>query len=664
MVKKRKFRLGTFLYSFFISFFSVAILGILLFFTIKNSSSFFNRNEIEVKIDYGANDIKTDIIIKRNNIDNSLIFNPKNEKNSNVLDPSFKTGNLTFIENPIGFSKDKKPIYFLGVKGLIFLNEMFKQRAIYGPEINSLYSVNISDDNSTVNAKGLYFPTKKVISIFTKEILENNVNLLEDYIEKRAEIIFGTLLHEYGHHIDNMYNKAVKKTDPFANLDLIEYNGDHDYYETEINNNKFLTEFRKNLNYYDDPDRNKFLRNHQDFYYDKDKIPVYKDFSANDLFRISNINISSEEKKKFLILDSGKYYFNNFKYQPIQFNEPTSLKSIKYLFSFTELFPREIIKLSLGPNQWFYNPRNLFKNFFFFIKNNSYKSPLIFNAAGDDILKNITVINGEPTTFASNWVFKDQIEEFVSNKTEYLIQNNIKIKRYVMPFKNVGNTLHKNLFKAYIDLIGWGQLISFANYNINNNQKNYLNFGGYFQIPKNENFKNLNKKIILVEKNNEKNKIELNFDFQNYNLIAKKKWNSVYHFLINNKKQPNYFDESWVYPNLFDKNFQYVSYFVKNINKNEIKSKLHNKQFDVRLWIDLNNNNKIDNEKDNKEIFSLLNDNHWNNSGKQFYEKYLNDKRNTTTYRKYNSNRFEKNEWFKLNKDKKENKYYYSLEDY
>ncbi|SYV90450.1 Uncharacterised protein, partial [Metamycoplasma alkalescens] len=113
-------------------------------------------------------------------------------------------------------------------------------------------------------------------------------------------------------------------------------------------------------------------------------------------------------------------------------------------------------------------------------------------------------------------------------------------QEFIKPFKDIKDQFHKGLFKAYIDLMGFGELISFANFN-EENKKN-INFGGYFQIPKElfkfkklnsqannkkqliKNLNSLKPKLLLVEKENDKNYIELDLKFQKYNFITKKQW--------------------------------------------------------------------------------------------------------------------------------------------
>ncbi|MGX9339126.1 MULTISPECIES: MYPU_1760 family metalloprotease [unclassified Mycoplasma] len=607
--------------------------------------------------------------------DDALIFNRKTSNSSRELNPNFKVGNLSFVEKPIARKPNGEPVYYLGKEGMLLLNKMFKQRALYGPEINAIKRININVPNDELQedrTNGAYFPANREMYIFVNKIVENNLKLLNQPVEKRIEIIFGTLMHEYTHHIDNMYNKSIKRGDELANSDLIEYEGDHNYYHIETNNAKFLNEFRKNLNYDNTRDNKLLLRNSQDFLHDQDQLPVYKFYSANELFRIANVKITPLEAKKYEPLDSRRFYFNNNKYQNVSFIEPTNLQSIRYLFSFTELVPREIIKLSLGPNAWFYNSnRSQFENYFYFRKNNR-TGELIFNAAGDDILKNIAILrkgnfsnSNELATFASNWVFKDQLENFRSSIY------NIRTNEYERPFANVGNSHHKGLFKAYVDLMGWGELISFANYNIQNNDSKNINLGGYFELPQKiiEQKKNnrIKSKLIFVDLNDNNNTLEIDYKLQNYNLTTKKVWNSIYYFDIKDNKQKDYYDESWVYPKLFKDKYQYVSYFAKNIDRNILNKKFKNKKFDVKLWVDLDNNGTYDlNKKDNKEIISLLNDNVWNNSGKKFYARFKNNKRRTTTYRNNRSN-FINNlqyELFSINQNNETKKYYYTIKNY
>ncbi|VEU81967.1 hypothetical protein V2E25_03155 [Mycoplasmopsis arginini] len=689
MAEKQKSKFGKFLLGLFISAVTLGFLGTAGYFTYN---AIFKKNKAQHSDEGGITPLNPDenqdgednveinksknIVIEKRESDNALIFNRKDTNDSNDLNKNFVIGNLSFLEKPVAKDKNNNPIYFLGQKGLKLLNDMFKKRAIFGPEINAVKLININVNNSHISddrTNGAYFPSSKEIFIFLKGILDENLELLSKPVEKRVEMIFGVLMHEYTHHIDNMYNKAIKRDDPLSNNDLIEYDGDHDHKHFEVNNEKFLSEFRFNLNYIGNAGDNRLLRSNEDFYYDKDQIPVYRFFSANDLFRAANVNIDLSEKKKYEILDSKKYFFNNNKYQGITFSSPTSIKTIRYTFSMTELFPREIIKLSLGPNAWFYNPsRSLTENFFYFQKENKKLPGLIFNAAGDDILKNLAFLqkttyplDRELVTFASNWVFKDQIENFKSNILNH------ETNTYEKPFKNVGDSRQKGLFKAYIDLMGWGELISFTNYNLNNNKKDYINFGGYFQLPKklleSKKLDNVKSKIFLVDKDDKNNFMSLDYNINDYNFISKKKWNSIFQYHKDNTKQEDYWDESWIYPDLFNKDYQYVSYFINNINKNTLKSKFKNKKFDIKLWIDLDNNGEYDlNLKDNKEIFSLLNDNNWNNMGNNFFTRYQNNKRRTTTYRKSESQHINSLEYevFKMSLDTNDKKYYYSIENY
>ncbi|AZZ65678.1 hypothetical protein DMC14_002700 [Metamycoplasma phocicerebrale] len=612
--------------------------------------------------------------------DNNLIFNAKKTEKSGEIKSSFKYGNLTIMEKPV-YTDGNKKYYYLGEKGIQLLNTMFKKRALYGPEINALKSIKIgfpSKDNKNNSANGLYYPSLREIYIFTDGPLNNNLKLLNQPVAKRVEIIFGTIMHEYTHHIDNMYNKSIKETDEFSDNTLIEDNGDghehggnsHIIKKRQINNKKFLKEFRFNLNYHDIPlaQKSKYIRRESDFEYIKGKIPVYKDFSSNDLFRFVNLDISEFEKENYNKMFDNKHYFNNNKNQEINFANPIESKSLKYLFSFAELIPRELVKLSLGPNSTFYVDKNYksLENFLYFAKerNDLFGNiEVIFSSTGDDILKTISKAKHKTTwkdiwAYAPNWVFRKQIEEFVSNKWD---NDNFE---YEKPFKNVGDTRHKGLFKAYVDLMGWGQLISFAHYNINNDSGNSLNFGGYFQLPKNNTeYQNKKMKLLLVSKDNNKKIIESNITLQKYNLITKKEWDSKYESSLPEGQQKNYWTEKWIYPELFKENFYYVSYIARNINKPNFNKIIGNNAFDIKLWIDLNNDGKYDLEDINqKEVFSLLNDDKFNNKGKNFFDKYVNDQRKTTTYKMY-SYRDSLAEWFELKKDTN-NKYYYYLKPY
>ncbi|PZV99832.1 MYPU_1760 family metalloprotease [Metamycoplasma auris] len=687
MKEKKSHRSKLFWFSFLLAIFSFGIIGVVAFLSYKHLRTTY------AKID--DSNYNSHIVIEKSN-KNELIFNRKEGK-----DHSYKIGNLTIIEKPYR-TKDNKNEYFLGELGMSLLNTMFKERALYGPEINYLKAIRINDTfngDLDLNANGIYLPATQEIFIPIKSILQNNIQSLEGYrdpnfkkfiIAKRVEYIFGTIMHEYTHHIDNTYNKTLKPKDELADDSLVSYSDPHNHgfgsdvsFKVETNNKHFLKSFRTNLNYRDpknDGERNFYLRNQRDFYHKENEIPIYKEFSANDLFRLANYsNLSKEEKEKYELLNSNRYFFNNNKDVPISFANPTNLKQLRYLYSFVELIPRELIKLSLGPNYWFYKPQNAFNNYFYFVKDN--QKDLIFSAAGVDILKNISLSrNNKLITFAPNWVFKDQIEDFISN---HKYDDPRLINK---PFSDVGDQFQRGLFKSYIDLMGYRELISFANEGNNLFKDNKeLNFGGYFQIKKDfltkkdhnlndlginfrfdkdefiEELNKLNPKLLLVEKNNNKNFLEVNFDFQSYNFLTKKKWNSIYGYHNKDFNKQNYHNEKWIYPN--NEEYEYISYFTKNVNKNEILNKFKDKEFDVKLWIDWNGDKEFNNNEKN-EVFSLLNDNFHNNLGKNFYKYSLENKRKTTTFRTNFLNSNFRYQWFKINLDDKTNKYYYSINDY
>ncbi|ENY69195.1 Hypothetical protein MAU_1370 [Metamycoplasma auris 15026] len=694
MKEKKQRHVSKFLWlSLLLAIFSFGILGGIGYLTYRF-----------LKVTYAKIDdsnYESHIVIEKNNKD-ELIFNRKEGQNH-----SFKIGNLTIIEKPYLTANNKKE-YFLGELGMSLLNTMFKERALFGPEINYLKAIRINDTFNAdldLNANGIYLPATQEIYIPIRSLLQDNIQSLSRYrnndfkkfiIAKRVEYIFGTIMHEYTHHIDNSYNKVLKENDPLSDNSLVSYSDPHNHgfgrdvtVKKEINNKKFLTDFRNNLHYHEikDTEKNIYLRNSNDFNYIEKAIPVYKDFSANDLFKVANYaNLTEEEKQRYKILNSNFYFFNNNKDIPIAFANPTNLKQLRYLYSFVELIPRELIKLSLGPNDWFYDPRVLFNNYFYFLKDNH--KDLVFSAAGVDILKNISISkSNELVTFAPNWVFKEQIENFVSN-VKYEDPRLIN-----KPFLNAGNKFQRGLFQSYIDLMGYRELISFANLNFKPfSLDNQLNFGGYFQIKKDffdkpnldnknnlnlsnikpkfnraeflEKLNELNPKLLLVEKNNEKNYLEVTFDFQSFNFVTKKNWNSIYRYHNEEENKKNYHSEKWIYPNNDD--YQYVSYYTKNLDYSELTRKFKNKQFDIRLWIDKNNDNKFEkqNEDDEQEVFSLLNDNFQNNIGSNFYKFAANNQRKTTTFRSNFLNPSARYQWFKINEDKKENKYYYSIEDY
>ncbi|HFC3009904.1 TPA: hypothetical protein ACFIQ8_002125, partial [Neisseria gonorrhoeae] len=176
-------------------------------------------------------------------------------------------------------------------------------------------------------------------------------------MQKRVELVFNTLFHEYAHHIDNTYNRSIRENDEFANNDLSyklatpelnkiinKFNG---------NNNKFLTEFRKTLNYDGSIQNDEYLVNKELFNPKNKEIPVYSKFSQYDLFKLANLALTNKEVEKYNILNNKNFYFNNSTNNTVYYANSTNIDQIKYLFSFEELFARELVKLSYSAHENF-----------------------------------------------------------------------------------------------------------------------------------------------------------------------------------------------------------------------------------------------------------------------------------------------------------------------
>lgn len=176
-------------------------------------------------------------------------------------------------------------------------------------------------------------------------------------LQKRVELVFNTLFHEYAHHIDNTYNRSIRENDEFANNDLSyklatpelnkiinKFNG---------NNNKFLTEFRKTLNYDGSMQNDEYLVNKELFNPKNKEIPVYSKFSQYDLFKLANLALTNKEVEKYNILNNKNFYFNNSTNNTVYYANSTNIDQIKYLFSFEELFARELVKLSYSAHENF-----------------------------------------------------------------------------------------------------------------------------------------------------------------------------------------------------------------------------------------------------------------------------------------------------------------------
>ncbi len=585
---------------------------------VKNTINNFSNNQIKP---INPNDFK---INGKNGYLNSSIksFNSKLEKDLKIND-RFEYGHLSIIEYPIGIDKNEKPVYFLGEEGRKKLDELFQNRAVFGPEINALRNVYINrkysgELNKEVN--GFYLPGVFDIYLFSNSIFEGdtiNYQILNWDAEKRAEMILSVLVHEYTHHIDNIYNRSIKNNDSLANNEL-EYKLSNKQIvkENNANNKKFLHEFRENLSYYLPLGQSNayFLKNPTAFKYKLiNQNPVFQNLSSYDLFKFANLDLTATEIMKFKSQFSKNLYFNNSNLNGINFINATTEDQVKYLYSFEELVPRELLKMSFTSNSKFYNPQEkIYRGYLYFDKPD--KKSTYLSAIGDDILKMYVHDNKE--IFSTNWVFDNELKGF-RNAEDKLI------------FKNIAKDLRlKGLFKAYIDLMGYGQAISYIgadnwkwqfddkNSTIQRDHAN-LNFGGYLKLDKN--YVNKKMALLLTNQNKASDYQKIAIHKSNFNFVAKKAWNSDISATYN---------VDWIYPFSSQEKdkYTYFSYFSDSIDIETLNKYSLGKKLDIKLWIDENSDNKM---SDN-EIKDFLND-----ANNNYFDVQERSKRRVTSFRKY-----------------------------
>ncbi|TPE57763.1 hypothetical protein FJO69_01010 [[Mycoplasma] falconis] len=575
------------------------------------------------------------------------------ERNQKVIkNPEYKYGDLTIIEYPYAKDEENNLIYYLGEEGRKLLSDQFRKRANFGPEIDALTTVYInreipsSDHHDSVN--GVYYPHIGEIYLNLNSIIKLGPKIINDWpLEKRVEAILSVLVHEYTHHIDNVYDTSVKENDPYASSEL-EYKLNSDG-KANVVNAKFLERFKEALKFNRPANYKDYLKTPIAFNVVDDERPIFKDYSSYDLFNYANNwekNWTKEELERYKALELklliGNYYFNNTLNNDVRFSSSISRKNILYQYSFEELVPRELLKMSFtSTNMNFKNSRgklkpiyngdeelNPFENYLYF------KLPITdsiyLTAIGDDDFKMFGLLepaswqkDGKPyhnyTAFNTDWVFDEQL-------SIYLNANNQRPFAEIV--KKQPNKYLSLLFEAYLDLMGYRQLISFAAVDNSNwvsdktnnlkGRTDLLKFGGYLNLDDKqlEAVKNNAKTAFIIENNNVQKQLDIHTF--NFNYIAKQKWNSKY-----DETGSNTYSETDLYQN--DENYTYVSYVTDPFDKKDFLGKSTSGLFDITLWIDKNNNNIV--EEDEK--FELLN----NAEGQKYYGLQEQNSRNITSYR-------------------------------
>ncbi|AWX69524.1 MYPU_1760 family metalloprotease [[Mycoplasma] anseris] len=515
----------------------------------------------------------------------SILYNQKYaSSNKNEILKTYEYGNLSIKEYAYSVDEDGNPIYFLGPEGLKLLNEEFKKRAMYGPEINLLRNVYINKSSDIEKkANGYYLPSDDEIYLSISAIVDPSNYLDHDWREEKLSIkvdmVLAVLVHEYMHFVANSYNNNHRINDLNSDKTL-EYNLDSSQVvkANYVNNKKFITEFRKYLGY--NPSIIDQIPYYKNITPPENEINVFSKWSAYDLFELANLPFNAS--KNWNQLQEKNYYFNNSRISPTRFTTPADTEIIKYLYSFEELIPREFLKMSFPASDLIFKD-SLFN---FFPKDKSGWNNFLYytngdffwvTAIGDDVLKSIGKgIRSEDLLFSTNWVFDKELAKLV-NKQGIKIYNTA-----IYP----ANYRLKGLFKAYVDLYGYGQAISFLGNHSIDSQNESMHIGGFLPFDYDE--KNIDKPTYLVLSNQQNQSIDLNMHIHANNFIAKKSYNEVY-------------SEDMLKPDFLDYKIHKYSYFTDELTYEDINKYFNNQKFDAKIWIDTNK----DNLKQEEELLPL-----------------------------------------------------------
>ncbi|MDD7912594.1 MYPU_1760 family metalloprotease [Metamycoplasma hyosynoviae] len=534
-----------------------------------------------------------------------IVYNKKNSAAEYSEGISIKNEFLEIEEYPYAIDYDNNPKYFFGIEGLELLSREFHKRAWYGPEIIEIPKITINKKFTNVNTNqvnGFYTPDSKEIALFTTEIVRDkngNIRKVDNLRNDiKVEMVLPTLVHEYTHHIANVYNNSGKLSDPNYSNELdYKLSTNIHYIATYANNIKFLKEFKSSL-FYDETYKpitnlpNWDIGNKSIFSYPNS---LYKSFSARELFNYANYT-NIENPEKWNSLNTTEYTFNNTYESPIKFSEPVESGKIEYLYSFEELIPREFMKMIYSTSKRIAKSSTNPNGILYFDKVDDYghNYGIHLTAYGEDSLRNLAFkpksLNSYNVKIAApNWVFDDQLRQFKNIYGQQIYpeaESNVQLKKF---------------YKTFLDLFGYGQTISYMGYKtiFNNKTKNSdyenIRLGGYLS---NNGIDSKNNVYLTYEVGTKTKNIKLNLF--NTNFTTKTKWNS--------------FSEDRKYnPSILNKPSSMYAYYSNLINIQDIKKSLiGDKEFKYFIWQDKNNNGDYDaDEKVNinlKKEFDIQNE--------------------------------------------------------
>lgn len=250
-------------------------------------------------------------------------------------------------KNPMGDYE-----YYLNRDGVKSLVNQFLTRGNYGPEIQNLKRIYISNVNMTSDKEnGVYIGSTNEIGLNGKTFLQRldaNNELHNSYYSQnlRVELMFETLFHEYGHHIAYSYPSSP-----------LEVSIDPSIFQTYADGSRRIN-----------PWSSKFVERFKTLLkYDLPSAPLYKDnkwtdengyrslgaiFNPYELFRRANSQLidfgtSAYSKDKFILGATGIGLNNT-----ILGSWPkVSKDELSYYYSMEELFARKYMLATMPASQ-------------------------------------------------------------------------------------------------------------------------------------------------------------------------------------------------------------------------------------------------------------------------------------------------------------------------
>lgn len=264
-------------------------------------------------------------IIKKNN--NNLTQTALGKDNIKTISLNkSKDVPVTLIEHETG------GFFFFGEDGLKALNERIKSELQFGPEIEDLKFIRINNKSILEkDVEGQYQPFTQELEISISKYL----NWFKDIpIEQKIDLIFPTVVHEYGHHFSNTYITSIATNDPRNSKKLFskrKFRNIHKNIPKE-----FLRVFEDSLHYSNTLENNLLS---------SDASSVSSFTTARELYNLSN------GKDDIYSLDlNNKNFKTIIPYKNSNLDIAISSERYSYLFSIDELLTRKLQQITYVDN--------------------------------------------------------------------------------------------------------------------------------------------------------------------------------------------------------------------------------------------------------------------------------------------------------------------------